>query len=289
MIQTFLRIFPVMLLALFASALPALAQDKAGFVMPGADALFFQDPATPVAERIQQFHALVFYIICGIVAFVTILLAVVIVRFNAKANPTPSSRTHNVALEVVWTLVPVVILIIILLPSIRLLYYSDRTAEPDMTLKVTGYQWYWGYEYPDHEEIGFMSYMVPEDKIDLARGQVRLLSVDNPVVVPVDKNIQVLVTAADVIHNFAIPAFGLKTDAVPGRLNETWMRITKPGIYFGQCSELCGKDHAFMPIEVRAVPQEEFDAWVAFAASGNPSYHAFKAGYDAGSVTVEGN
>ena len=162
-----------------------------------------------------------------------------------------------------WTIVPVIILIIIAIPSFKLLFLEDRIPEPDMSIKVTGYQWYWGYEYTDYEGLEYLSYMIPEDEIDADAGQRRLLSTDNPLVVPVDTTIQFLVTGADVIHSFALPAAGVKKDAVPGRTNETWMRIDKPGTYFGQCSEICGTGHAYMPIEVKAVSRAEFDAWVA--------------------------
>lgn len=223
----------------------------------------FQDPASPSADRLQEFHHMLLYIITPIVLFVTGLLFWVMVRYNRRANPVPRQFSHNVLIEVIWTIVPVLILLIIVIPSFKLLYYIDRTAEPEMTLKVTGYQWYWGFEYPDQEGINFQAYMVPEKDIDKTKGQIRLLSTDNPVVLPVDTNIQIIVTAADVLHAFALPALGVKIDAVPGRLNETWVRITKPGIYYGQCSELCGKDHAYMPVEVHAVSKEEFQAWTA--------------------------
>jgi cytochrome c oxidase subunit 2 len=220
-----------------------------------------QQAATPSMGHLRDFHEMTLWIITGIVIFVTALLAFVMIRFNERANPTPSKTTHHVMLEVVWTIVPVLILIVIVVPSMKLLYYTDRTEKPEMTLKVTGYQWYWGYEYPDQGGIAFQSNMVPEK--DLKEGQVRLLSTDNPVVIPVDTNIQVMTTAADVIHSFAVPAFGVKKDAVPGRANETWIRVTKPGIYYGQCSEICGTGHAFMPIEIKAVTKDEFTAWVA--------------------------
>ncbi len=221
----------------------------------------FQDAATPVAEHIHSFHNGLLYLVFGLAAFVISLLLIIIVRFNAKANPKPSLFAHNTVIEVLWTVIPVIILIVIAVPSMKLLYYMDRTPSPEMTLKVTGYQWNWGYEYPDQGGISFASYMIPEKEIDQSRGQIRLLSTDNPVVVPVDTNIQVLVTAADVLHSWAVPAFGIKTDAVPGRINETWMRVTRPGTYYGQCSELCGKGHAYMPIEIKAVSKEEFKAW----------------------------
>lgn len=222
----------------------------------------FQEAATPVAERLHHFHTMVLVIITAITLFVMGLLVWVMVRFNARANPVPSMTTHNVLLEIIWTVVPVVILIIIAVPSFKLLYYMDRTENPDMTLKVTGYQWYWGYEYPDHGGISFTSNMIPQKDIDPSKGQMRLLSTDNPVIVPVDTNIQVIVTAADVLHSFAVPSFGIKADAVPGRLNETWIRVEKPGVYYGQCSEICGTGHGFMPIEVIAVSKEDFAAWV---------------------------
>jgi len=227
--------------------------------------LGLQDAASPSAERITEFHNMLLYIITGITLFVLALLIYVCVRFNAKANPTPSSTTHHVGLEVLWTIVPVIILIIIAVPSFKLLYYVDRVAEPEMTLKVTGYQWYWGYEYPDHDGMAFSSYMIEDADIDEKKGQVRLLSTDNPVVLPIDTDIQVLVTAGDVLHSWAMPAFGVKTDSVPGRLNETWMNISKPGVYYGQCSEICGVKHAYMPIEVHALPKADYETWVARA------------------------
>ena len=222
-----------------------------------------QESASPSKEHITDFHNLLLWIISGIVLFVFLLLAYVVVRYNRKSNPTPAKFSHNVLVEIIWTIIPVVILIIIAVPSFQLLYYTDRIQEPEMTLKVTGYQWYWGYEYPDHDNIAFNAYMIPDADINVEKGEKRLLSTDNKVVLPVDTNIQILVTSADVIHSFAVPSLGLKTDAIPGRLNETWVRITKPGIYYGQCSELCGKDHAYMPSEIHAVSKEDFAKWVA--------------------------
>ncbi|GJL85527.1 MAG: hypothetical protein DHS20C02_13020 [Micavibrio sp.] len=228
-------------------------------------AIDFQTPASSSAERLQDFHNMLLWIISGIVLFVSILLAIVILRFNAKANPKPAQFSHNLVVEILWTIVPVIILIIIVIPSFKILYENDRIENPDMTLKITGYQWYWGYEYPDNEGLNFLSYMIPEAEIDPAKNQVRLLSTDNVVVLPVDTNIQILVTAADVLHAFAVPALGVKIDAVPGRLNETWVNISKPGRYFGQCSELCGKDHSYMPIEIHAVSKEDFAKWLVTA------------------------
>jgi cytochrome c oxidase subunit 2 len=171
-------------------------------------------------------------------------------------------------IEIIWTVIPVLILIAIAVPSFRLLYFTDRTPNPEMTLEVRGFQWYWGYTYPDNGGINFTSYMVPEKEIDPSKGQIRLLSTDNPIYLPVDTNIKILTSAEDVIHAFAVPALGVKLDAMPGRTNETWVRITKPGVYYGQCSELCGKDHAYMPIEVHAVSKEEFAAWVEKMKAG---------------------
>lgn len=260
-------------LTLFLSALPetALANEP----LPWAKGL--QNPATPTMVRINEFHDLLLYIIVGICVFVFGLLLFILLRFNAKANPTPSQTTHNTMLEVLWTVIPVIILVIIAVPSLKLLYYSDRIAEPEMTIKITGYQWYWGYEYPDHDNLSFNAYMIPDDEIDTARGQRRLLSTDNQLVLPVDTDIQILVTATDVLHSVAVPAFGIKIDAVPGRLNETWTRIEREGTYYGQCSELCGQGHAYMPIEVRAVSKEDFADWVAFAQNQLASYDEFKA------------
>ena len=219
----------------------------------------FQKAASPLAERIHDFHNLLLWIIIAIAVFVLLLLVWVILRYNHKANPEPKQFTHNVLLEVVWTLVPIAILIIIAVPSFRVLYYNDRTENPEMTLKIVGYQWYWGYEYPDHGNIAFDSYMVADE--DIKEGQQRLLSTDTQVVLPVDTDIQLLISAGDVLHSWTIPAFGVKMDAIPGRWNEAWVRINEPGTYYGQCSELCGKDHAYMPIEIKAVPKDEFRAW----------------------------
>ena len=222
----------------------------------------FQPSATSVKDHIVDFHNLLLIIITGIVIVVTLLLGYALMRYRRKANPIPSKVTHNVPLEVVWTLIPCLILIVIAIPSFKLMYYSDRAINPEMTLKVTGYQWYWGYEYPDHGDISFLSYMIPDQEIREDEGQVRLLETDNPVVVPIDTDIRVLITAADVIHAWAVPAFGVKKDAVPGRINETWFNVKEPGTYYGQCSEICGINHAFMPIQIKAVTKAEFAQWV---------------------------
>lgn len=219
----------------------------------------FQPAASPVMERVHEFHEFLMIIITAIVVLVVAIIGYVIVRFNAKRNPVPSRTSHNTLLEVVWTAVPLMILVIIAIPSLKLLYFSAKAQDPEMTLKVTGHQWYWTYTYPDHGDMTFDS--IPVAAEDLKPGQPRLLTVDNPVVLPVDTTIQVLVTADDVIHNWAVPALGLKKDAAPGRLNETWVRINEPGTYYGMCSELCGVNHYFMPIQVEALSKEDFAAW----------------------------
>ncbi len=260
----------IALLAFSAIINPALA------IAPVDWQMGFQEASSSSAGRIQDFHNLLLWIIIAIVIFVFILLVIVVLRFNAKANPKPAKFTHNVPLEVAWTVIPVLILLIIAVPSFRVLYENDRIEKPEMTLKITGYQWYWGYEYPDHEDLSFNSYMIPDDEIDTSKGQLRLLSTDNVVVLPIETNIQILVTAADVIHAFAMPALGIKIDAIPGRTNETWVRIDKVGTYYGQCSELCGKDHSYMPVEIRAVTKEDFKKWLIsakkeFASAGDPA------------------
>ena len=240
----------------------ALAADLPVLGKPHADRIDLQDAYSPVMHDIRAFHDhLLLPIIAVVTALVLLLLLWVMVRYNAAANKTPRKFTHNVLVEVIWTVVPVAILVVIAVPSFKLLYKQDVLPAIDMTVKATGNQWYWSYEYPDNDGISFDSNMIKKE--DLKPGQSYLLSVDNPMVVPVDKNIRVIATAADVIHAFTVPAFGFKIDAVPGRLNEIWFRAEKPGIYYGQCSELCGKDHAFMPIEVHALAQQDFDAWVA--------------------------
>ncbi|RTL89014.1 cytochrome c oxidase subunit II [Ancylobacter aquaticus] len=222
-----------------------------------------QGAASPVMESIHSFHFFLLVIIVAVVLLVLALLIVVMVKFNEKANPVPSRTTHHTMIEVVWTVVPVLILVAIAIPSFRLLFLQLDLPKADLTVKVTGHQWYWSYEYPDNGAFSFDSLMVPE--ADLKPGQPRLLAVDNDVVVPVNKVVRIQVTAADVIHSFALPSFGVKIDALPGRLNESWFQATKEGVYYGQCSELCGKDHAFMPIAIRVVSEEEFAAWVETA------------------------
>lgn len=257
-------------LSVFLTVVTATTSAFASQPLPGEMTL--QPAVTPVMHHITEFHTLLLWITTGIVIFVLGLLIYVAIKFNAKANPEPSKTTHNVPLEIVWTLVPVLILLAIAIPSFRLLFFGAVTPEADMTVKVIGNQWNWTYEYPDHGDISYTSIMVKQ--ADLKPGQPPLLTADNALVLPVDTVIRIQVTASDVLHSFAVPAFGVKTDAVPGRLNETWAKIEKPGIYYGQCSELCGKDHGFMPIEVHAVSKEEFATWVASQGGKMPSPEA---------------
>ena len=222
--------------------------------------VLFQPAASPVMEWVVAFNRFVSVIIILITVLVLGLLAYVIARFNEKANPTPSKTTHNAVLEVLWTAVPVIILAIIAVPSFLLLYFMDRAQNPEMTIKAIGHQWYWSYEYPDHGDFTFDSVMIPDD--ELKEGQLRLLETDNRVVLPVETDVRVLVTASDVIHAWAVPALVTKIDAVPGRINETWVRIEREGTYYGQCSELCGVNHGFMPIAIEAVSKAAFADWV---------------------------
>jgi cytochrome c oxidase subunit 2 len=223
-----------------------------------------QGSATQVMDDITSFHNWLLVTITLITLFVLALLAIIAVKFNAKANPVPSRTTHNTLIEVAWTLIPVLILVAIAVPSFRLLFLELDIPKADLTIKATGKQWYWTYAYPDNGKFEFDS-LLACDEARLKCEQPRLLTVDNEVVVPVNKVVRVETTGADVIHSFAVPAFGIKIDAIPGRLNETWFKANKVGVYYGQCSELCGKDHAYMPIAVRVVTDQEFAAWVETA------------------------
>ncbi len=224
----------------------------------------FRPPASPTAVEIHWFNDVILLpVTIAIVAFVVGLLAYVIWRFSEKRNPTPSKTTHNTTIEVLWTAVPVMILFVIAIPSFKLLYFADSIQEAEMTLKATGRQWYWNYQYPDHDGVEFDAYMVPD--ADLQEGQKRLLTTDNMVVLPVETNIRLLITASDVLHAFALPAMGIKLDAVPGQVNETWVRINEEGTYYGQCSELCGTGHSYMPITIKAVSKVEFERWITQA------------------------
>jgi cytochrome c oxidase subunit II len=255
-----------------------LATGGAAFAELGQPAAWewtLQQSASPVMDNIVWFHNFLFVLITLITLFVLALLVIVVVKFNASANPVPSRTTHNTLIEVAWTLVPVLILVGISVPSFRLLFLELDVPKADLTIKATGKQWYWSYAYPDNGKFEFDSLMA-QDK------QPRLLGVDNEMVVPVNKVVRVQVTGADVIHAFALPAFGVKIDAIPGRLNETWFKATKTGMFYGQCSELCGKDHAFMPIAIRVVSDQEFASWVETAkkkyASGGTNTYASTAG-----------
>ena len=242
----------------FAVAEMALAAGGTAFAEMGQPAPWeykLQEAATPVMENITWFHNFLSVLITVITLFVLALLVIVVMKFNAKANPVPSKTTHNTLIEVAWTLIPVLILVGIAVPSFRLLFLELDVPTPDITIKATGKQWYWSYAYPDNGKFEFDS-LLDKDKAP------RLLGVDNEMVVPVNKVVRIQTTGADVIHSFAVPAFGIKIDSVPGRLNETWFKATKTGIFYGQCSELCGRDHSFMPIAVRVVSDQEFATWV---------------------------
>jgi len=262
----------VALAVALAGAEAGAATDASVTGQPRPWQMGLQEAVSPVMERLQGFHSMVLVIIVAIAIFVTVLLAYVMVRFNARRNPVPSKTSHNTVLEVLWTVIPVMILVVIAVPSFKLLYYQDRAVDAEMTIKAIGHQWYWTYEYPDNGNFEFDAVMVEE--ADLGPGQPRLLATDNLVVVPVDTKIRLLVTASDVIHSWAVPAFGVKTDAVPGRVNETWFEAKREGLFYGQCSELCGINHGFMPIAVKVVSKAEFAAWAAeaktkFARSGD--------------------
>jgi cytochrome c oxidase subunit 2 len=234
----------------------------AGLGQPTPWELGLQQSASPVMDDIAWFHDFLLWLIAAITLFVLVLLAIVVVRFNARANPVPSRTTHNTTIEILWTVIPVLILVSVAIPSFRLLFYQLKVPPADVTVKVTGKQWFWSYQYPD-SKFEFDSLLVQEK--DLKPGQPRLLAVDNEMVVPVNKVVRVLVTGADVIHSFAVPSFGIKIDAIPGRLNETWFKAEREGVYYGQCSQLCGRDHAFMPIAVHVVSEKEYSAWLETA------------------------
>ena len=263
----------------FVVAGAALVTSGAAFAELGQPAPWeykLQEAGSPVMEHIEWFHNWLLVIITVITLFVLALLIAVMVKFNAKANPTPSRTTHNTLIEVAWTLIPVLILVGIAIPSFRLLFQELDIPKADLTIKATGKQWYWTYSYPDNGKFEFDS-LIACDETHTKCNPPRLLSVDNEIVVPVNKIVRVQVTGADVIHSFAVPAFGIKIDAIPGRLNETWFKAEKVGMYYGQCSELCGKDHAFMPIAVRVVEDKDFTAWVdaakkKYAAAKDSTY-----------------
>lgn len=225
--------------------------------------LGFQAPHSPVQEGIEGLHAMVLWLMAAVTIFVAALLCYCVWRFRASANPKASRVSHHTALEVAWTVIPVLILVVIAIPSFRLIYFQDRTEAADMTIKVVGHQWYWAYEYPDQGNVKFDSYMIPAD--DLKPGQLRQLEVDNRVVVPAGKNIRILATSADVIHSFFVPSLGVQRYAIPGRTIETWVRVDKPGVYYGQCNQICGTNHSAMPIAVEAMTEQNFAVWIETA------------------------
>jgi cytochrome c oxidase subunit II len=257
-----------------AAARTARALATLGLALMLAPAAFAEEPqdwqigmqpgVTPVRARIDNLHDYYLLPIMGVICLIVLsLLLWVILRYNARSHPTPSKTTHNPVIELIWTLVPALVLLVIAFPSFRLLYYVDHTHTADMTLKVYGHQWYWTYEYPDQGDLTFDSYLVPDDKLE--PGQPRLLTADPAVVVPVGATIRILVTGTDVIHSWFVPAVGVQEYAVIGRNNESWMRIDKPGTYYGQCNQICGVNHPFMPIEIKAVSEDEFNAWLSAA------------------------
>ncbi|MGB0552028.1 MAG: cytochrome c oxidase subunit II [Alphaproteobacteria bacterium] len=242
----------VLLLAIFAG--------QASASEPTPWQMGLQPAASPTAAMIVELHDALLIVITVITVFVLGLLIYVSIRFRESRNPTPSTTTHHALLEIAWTVVPVLILTAIAVPSMKLLYFADRIEDGDMTLKVVGHQWYWEYQYPDHGNFGFDANLIPEE--ELKPGQKRQMDTDNPVVLPVGKKIRLLFASADTIHNWSMSSFGVKVDTTPGRLNETWVQIDRAGTYYGFCSELCGVNHAYMPIMVKAVSPAEFDIWV---------------------------
>ena len=261
---TRLALMPTILLGAMSSIGAAFAGG------PEPNAIGFQPPATLTMERIAEFHNILLWLITVITVFVMVLMIYVMVRFREKANPNPSKTAHNTVIEVAWTVIPIVILLVIAIPSMKLLYFQDRAPEEkvEMTIKAIGKQWYWTYEYPDHGNFTFDATMTAKADIPEGLEHRYLLETDVEVVLPVETTIRILVTAGDVLHNFAVPAFGVKLDGVPGRINETWMKVPAEfagEIFYGQCSELCGVGHSFMPIKVRMVSKEEYAEWVAWA------------------------
>jgi cytochrome c oxidase subunit 2 len=254
------RLLAAMLMMMAAPGGSALAQ-AVGAPRPWEMAM--QPAFGPLKQQQIDLHDLVLVIITVITLFVAGLLGWVMWRYSAKKNPVPSRTAHHTLLEVAWTVIPVLILVVMAIPSFRLVYYEDRTRDADLTIKVTGHQWYWEYTYPDQNNIDFSSYIIPDDQ--LKPGQRRLLEVDNELVVPVGKNIRVLQTSTDVIHSWFIPSLGVQRYAIPGRTIETWFRVDKPGTFYGECNQICGTNHSRMPIVVHAVTPQEFDAWVTEA------------------------
>jgi len=259
--------------------------------MPHAWGMGLQPAGGPIKEAIHDFNTLVFAIIVVITIFVAALLAWCLWRFRASVNPTPSTTSHHTMLEVAWTAVPVIILLVIAIPSFRLIYYQDRTPDADITVTVQGRQWYWHYTYPDHGNFAFDSYPIPEDQLPPERRHLYRLAVDNELVIPVGANVRVLTQGYDVIHSFFVPALGVQRYTIPGRALETWMRADREGVFYGQCNQICGTNHWFMPIAVRAVSREDFDKWVAeartrFASADAPAAPVAAAPADADTLQI---
>jgi cytochrome c oxidase subunit 2 len=280
--QLFRRLVAAALLVTgFVALTPLMLAEPALADVPRNWQLGMQTPASPVAASIMSLHNLVLAIITVITLFVAALLAYVIWRYSAERNPNPSQTSHHTGLEVAWTVIPVLILVVIAIPSFRLVYFQDRTTEADMTIKVNARQWYWEYTYPDSDGLNFGSRPLEAKSVkpkDMKGDVKRLLDVDEPLVLPVGKNIRILTTSADVIHSFYLPALGVQRYAIPGRTIETWVRIDRPGTYYGQCNQICGEDHSNMPIALRAVPPAEFTAWVAEAKKKYATNDAAPAG-----------
>jgi len=264
--QAFRRLSAALWITLAA---PLLVMHAAQAQMPRPWEMDFQPAHSPVAAQVQSLHNLVLIIITVITLFVGGLLVAALVRYSARRNPIPGRFAHNTVIEVAWTVLPVLILVVIAIPSFRLVYFEDRTPNPDMTVKVTAHQWYWEYSYPDNGDIDFSSYIIPDDQ--LKPGQHRLLEVDNQLVVPVGKKIRILTTSADVIHSFFIPSLGVQRYAIPGRTIETWMEVDQPGTYYGECNQICGENHSRMPISVKAVTPAEFVTWTQEQAKNKTS------------------
>jgi len=257
------RVARALLLVALAVVVTGTVATVAWAAQPRPWEMGMQPPATPVKDRLNAFHNELLVITFLIAAFVMALLLYVIVRFNHRSNPVPSHTSHNTVIEILWTIVPVLVLVIIAIPSFKLMYYMDRVPNPDMTIKVTGHQWYWSYEYPDQKGLAFDSNVIQD--ADLKPGQLRLLDVDNPLVVPIRSNIRVLVASTDVIHSWFIPSFGVQEYAVIGRLNESWFNVEREGTYYGECNQICGVNHAFMPIKIVALSKEAFQRWLVDA------------------------
>jgi cytochrome c oxidase subunit 2 len=266
--------FRTKVLAAGAALMPLLAGTAAWAVPTGKPEpwqLDFQPAASPVMENIEDFHRLLVWLITLISLFVLVLLIIIMVRYNRRSNPVPSKTEHNTVLEVVWTIVPVIVLVIIAIPSFKLLYFEADIPKPDVTVKAIGHQWSWSYKYPGQGDFEIASNSLTSMQAAggtapdaaKAKGEPSLLGVDNPIYVPVNKVVKVQTASSDVIHSWTIPAFGVKMDAVPGRINETWFKATQTGTFYGECSELCGVAHAFMPIEVKVVSQADYDKWLA--------------------------